>query len=69
MREGSELTFDQCLPLARIALAAAREPTEEMGFAGIAGWTREEPTADQLAANPSKWIRPTWQAMIDAALA
>lgn len=63
---------------ARAAVEAMREPNDAMGAAGLLatddsmmrlteaereaiGW------ADRLAGNPSKWMKPVWRAMIDAA--
>lgn len=58
---------------ARAAIAAMREPTEEMGSAGLRKWTKpgnahEMDDADFAAGNPCRWMKPVWRAMIDAAL-
>ena len=66
---------------AKAAIEAMREPTDYMGIQGLRANTStgtahclsdEEQEAvnwtDHLAANPSQWMKPTWRAMIDAAL-
>lgn len=73
------LTLSAARVVARAAIEAMREPNDAMGAAGLlatddsmmrlteaereaVGW------ADRLAGNPSKWMKPVWRAMIDAAL-
>lgn len=69
--------------MARAAIMAMREPTDAMGHAGLIAdgdWPDENRAAafaalgdigwgDRLAGNPSKWKKPMWRAMIDAAIA
>jgi hypothetical protein len=64
----SEETREQWRHGARAAIEALREPTEWMGAEGLRAWDPDTRgmVSDHLAANPSLWMRPTWQAMIDA---
>ena len=54
----------QCKVLARAAIAAMREPTQEMRLAGIAEYARPDPTTEHESTLVFNAI---WRAMIDAA--
>ena len=50
---------------ARAAIEAMREPTQAMRLAGVAEWSRPDPTGDHES---TKVFDAIWRAMIDAAL-
>lgn len=56
---------DDVLRYARAAILAMREPSEELLCAGVIAVQ----AADDGAGEPWDYVRETWQAMIDAALA
>lgn len=65
MREVSEFTFDDCVPLARAAIEAMREPTDKMATVGFNietdRYARYYPQEDKCADE-------CWRAMIDEVL-
>jgi hypothetical protein len=54
--------FEWC---ARAAIKALREPTQQMRLAGIAEWSRPDPTPEH---GSTLVFNAVWRAMLDAAL-
>ena len=52
--------------MARAAIEAMTEPTQAMRLAGIAEWSRPDPTREH--ENPTLVFNAIWRAMIGAAL-
>lgn len=50
---------------ARLAIEAMREPTQQMRLAGMAEWSRPDPTPEHES---TLVFNAVWRAMIDAAL-
>jgi hypothetical protein len=54
-----------CIEFAEAAIEAMREPTQQMRLAGIAEWSRPDPTPEHES---TLVFNAVWRAMIDAAL-
>lgn len=60
-----EAHWKEYMHAAEFAIEAMREPTQRMRLAGIAEWSRPDPTAEHES---TLVFNAVWRAMVDAAL-